>query len=45
MGKLLGLPMGDPAWSDEVWQHYTTLPRDERYHQLAAELLAKIKAL
>jgi transglutaminase-like putative cysteine protease len=41
--RLIGEEAGDPEWSDEVWRHYTELPKDERYHRLAAELQAGLK--
>lgn len=34
---------GDPSWDDETWAHYTEVPRDERYHELAAELRADLR--
>ncbi|MEL7370690.1 MAG: transglutaminase-like domain-containing protein, partial [Myxococcota bacterium] len=36
-------PAGDPDWDDEVWQAYTELPRDERYHRLAASLQSRLR--
>ncbi|MCC7384963.1 MAG: transglutaminase domain-containing protein [Deltaproteobacteria bacterium] len=42
--ELLGRAPGDPAWSEEAWAHYTSLPRDERYHRLAAELQGDLRA-
>lgn len=34
---------GDPSWSDSAWEHYTEVPRDERYHDLARRLQAQVK--
>ena len=42
--KMLGRQPGDPAWSDELWAHYTEVPRDERYHELAAQLKSDLRA-
>lgn len=41
---MIGRAPGDRDWSDEVWQTYTTLPRDERYHRLAAELQSGLRS-
>jgi protein-glutamine gamma-glutamyltransferase len=41
---LLGLSPGDETWSEEAWEHYTTLPHDERYHSLAAELQGRLRS-
>lgn len=40
----LGDQPGDPEWSDDVWEHYTEVPKDDRYHRLAAELRANLRA-
>ena len=40
---LLGRSPGDPGWKDEVWEHYTELPKDDRYHRLAAQLRAGLR--
>lgn len=36
--KLLGRASGDPAWSPERWAHYTALPEDARYLEMAARI-------
>lgn len=41
--ELIDHEPGDPSWDDETWAHYTELPRDERYHELAAELRAGLR--
>ncbi len=41
---MLGDEPGDPTWSDEIWEHYTEIPRDDRYHRLAAELQGSLRA-
>ncbi len=40
---LLDREPGDPSWDDETWAHYTELSKDERYHELAAELRLGLK--
>ena len=35
---LLGHVAGDEDWSLDTWDHYTQVPRDERYHRLAINL-------
>lgn len=40
---LLGRELGHPDWSAEVWQEYLTLPDDNRYQQLAEELIANLR--
>ncbi|MFO0727131.1 MAG: transglutaminase-like domain-containing protein [Myxococcota bacterium] len=40
---LFGREPGDPKWPEELWAYYTDLPKDERYHRLAAEIRAGIK--
>ncbi|MCK6550373.1 transglutaminase-like domain-containing protein [Myxococcota bacterium] len=42
--ELLGVEPGESGWSDEVWDHYTEVPKDERYHELAARLRAQLRA-
>lgn len=44
LDELLGDRPGNPDWSDEVWEHYTEVPKDDRYHRLAAELRANLRA-
>lgn len=39
----MGLEPGDPTWDDETWAHYTQLPKDERYYQLASDIKASVK--
>ena len=41
--ELLGQHAGESSWSDERWEHYTDLPRDRRYHELAARLRGGIR--
>lgn len=41
---LLDREPGDPSWDDETWAHFTELPRDERYHELAAQLRTGLRA-
>ncbi len=41
---LMGQAPGLQSWSDEVWEHYTELPRDPRYHRLAAKLVGTLKS-
>ena len=43
LGEFIELPAGHPAWDDQTWELYTELPRDERYHQLAARLQSRLK--
>ncbi|MFO7566740.1 MAG: transglutaminase domain-containing protein [Enhygromyxa sp.] len=40
--QLLGRKPGDPSWTDAQWQFYTTLPNDDRYGELAGELIAEL---
>ncbi len=42
--SMLGATPGDPKWKDEIWEHYTELPKDDRYHRLAAELRQGLRA-
>lgn len=42
--ELLGHRPGDRRWSDAVWEHYTALPADERYHELANRLQANLRS-
>lgn len=41
---LLGMQPGESGWSDEIWDHYTEVPKDERYHELAARLRSQLRA-
>lgn len=41
---LLGSTSGDPNWSDEIWDHYTQLPKDDRYRRLAKELKGMLRS-
>lgn len=34
---LLQRPVGSEKWAPEVWQHYTRMPDDPRYQELAAQ--------
>lgn len=40
----LGRGSGAPSWSPEVWAHYTEIPEDARYLELATRLNAEVKA-
>jgi transglutaminase-like putative cysteine protease len=40
--QLVGRAPGDPSWTEAQWQHYTTLPNDPRYGELANELVAEL---
>lgn len=42
-GELLGHEPGDPKWPEELWAYYTDVPKDERYHRLAAQIRETIK--
>jgi transglutaminase-like putative cysteine protease len=42
--EMIGDFPGSTEWSDEVWEHYTELPKDERYHRLAAELQGSLRS-
>jgi len=37
--SMLGLPVGDAMWSDEVLRHYTEAPPDPRYRELAERII------
>ena len=39
--ELLGMQVGDSAWSDEVRAHYTAAPSDPRFEALATRILKK----
>lgn len=39
---LLGQPVGDPSWDGETRTHYTELPDDPRYRELAARIVAEV---
>lgn len=41
--ELLDREPGDPSWDDDTWAHYTEVPRDERYHELAAQLRSGLR--
>lgn len=41
---LLDTNAGDPNWSDDVWEYYTSVPKDPRYTKLAKELRAQIRS-
>lgn len=43
LDAFLGLEPGNRAWSDRTWEHYTELPRDERYHDLARRLQSDLR--
>lgn len=43
LDAFLGLPPGDPSWDEATWAHYTELPHDERYHDLARRLQATLR--
>ena len=40
--QLLGRKPGDAAWTDAQWQFYTQTPADDRYRDLAQELIAEL---
>ncbi len=40
--RLLQSNAGSPDWSDEVWAVYTALPDDQRYRELAREILSSL---
>ena len=42
--EFMGTDSGDPSWEDELWNHYTAVPRDERYHRLSAKIQGNLKA-
>ena len=42
--ELMGSDSGDPSWEDELWNHYTAVPRDERYHRLSAKIQGGLKS-
>lgn len=39
--ELLDRVVGDPTWPEEVWAHYTAVPGDPRYAELAQRVLAE----
>ena len=39
---LLDAPMGSGQWSREQWAHYTEAPPDERYAELASEIVSQL---
>jgi transglutaminase-like putative cysteine protease len=41
--SLFGRKAGDHAWSDEQRNHYTDAPSDTRYHQLAIDIIEKVR--
>lgn len=44
LDKFIGHQPGEAGWSDSVWENYTELPHDDRYHRLAAKLRGELKA-
>jgi len=42
--SLFGHEPGDPSWSPDVWEHYTTTPNDPRYLELATRLAARLES-
>ena len=40
-GEMSYYDPGDSEWDDATWEHYTRLPEDERYEELAKEILAE----
>lgn len=40
---LLGHNAGNPSWSHDVWEHYTTTPDDSRYFELSARLASRLQ--
>ena len=43
MEDLVGHPSGEPSWAPDLWQHYTELPSDARYLELAARIDETLK--
>lgn len=43
LGDLLELEPGGADWDDAAWRHYTELPHDERYHDLARRLQSELR--
>ena len=41
--ELVERQAGRPDWPDRTWELYTELPRDERYHELAASLQSRLR--
>lgn len=41
--NLIGSDAGDPEWSDDVWDYYTEMPKDKRYHELAETLKSQLR--
>jgi transglutaminase-like putative cysteine protease len=39
---MLGSTAGDPAWTPDVWAHYTSAPNDARYRELAETIVASL---
>ncbi len=43
LSQFVGQTAGHPKWTDRTWELYTELPRDDRYHQLAASLQSRLR--
>jgi len=41
--QLIGQETGSDSWTDEVWEEYLRLPDDQRYQQLAEELIGSLR--
>lgn len=42
--SFVGMEPGDPDWSDEIWEHYTEVPHDRRYHDLARQIQSQLRS-
>jgi hypothetical protein len=42
--QLVGRTPGSPSWSEAQWGHYTALPNDARYGDLAKEIIKELPA-
>ena len=42
LDQLVGREPGEPAWTDAQWAFYTAVPDDDRYGELARELIADL---
>jgi transglutaminase-like putative cysteine protease len=42
--SMLDATLGSPGWSKEQWAHYTAVPEDPRYGELAQELTEELPA-
>ncbi len=44
LDAFLGQEAGERDWSAALWRHYTEIPADERYHDLARRLQSRLRA-